>query len=73
MDSRHVIKVADFGLTVEIYYQYGENWHQDNQAPALLPLKWMAPEYSTQGDFSEKSDVVGMLRHLIYLIKWLLP
>ena len=58
MDSQHVIKVADFGLTEEIYY--GKNCHQNNQAPALLPLKWMAPECSTQGDFSEKSDVVGI-------------
>jgi len=70
MDSQHVIKVADFGLTEEIYY--GENCHQHNQASALLPLKWMAPECSN-GDFSEKSDVVGMLLHLYYLIKWLFP
>ena len=53
-----VIKVADFGLSEEIYtknyfYQFKES------KSVKLPVRWMALESLHYGIFSEKSDVVS--------------
>lgn len=52
-----IIKIADFGLSVNIdnkdYYRLTK--HVD----VKLPLKWMAPESLTDFMFSELSDVVS--------------
>ena len=56
-----MIKVADFGLTEDIYarnyYRLAQN--KDGESPVKLPVKWMALESLNDGIFSEKSDVVG--------------
>ncbi len=57
MDMRHVIKVADFGLSVSVtedkdYFRAGET------SAEKLPVKWMAPESLSERKFSELSDMV---------------
>ena len=62
IDEHYVIKVADFGLTEDVY---GAGYfRQDKQSPGpRLPFKWMAPESLQDGVFSEKSDVVNTLTY----------
>ena len=56
-----VIKVADFGLTEDVY---ARNYFRVNidtpsqKAQIKLPIKWMALESIHDGLFSEKTDVV---------------
>ena len=65
IDLNNVIKVADFGLTEDIY---ARNYfrqttlteqEEDGEPPVKLPVKWMALESLNDGIFSEKTDVVG--------------
>lgn len=54
----HVIKVADFGLSVSLsdekdYFRPGKD------SAEKLPVKWMAPESLSDRKFSEFSDVVN--------------
>ena len=56
IDAQFVIKVADFGLTEDIYAKH--YFRQDKDAGVKLPMKWMAPESLTDGVFTEKTDVV---------------
>ena len=53
-----IIKVADFGLSEDVYTT--EYFKQDRSADesVKLPLKWMALESIHYGKFSEKTDVV---------------
>ena len=53
----HVVKVADFGLSVSMagdkdYFRAGED------SGEKLPVKWMSPESLSDRKFSELSDVV---------------
>ena len=52
-----VIKVADFGLTEDVYVR---NYFRVNakKKQVKLPIKWMALESIHDGLFSEKTDVV---------------
>ena len=62
MDLNNVIKIADFGLSEEIYarnyFRQGATERDDGEAPVKLPVKWMALESLNDGVFSEKTDVV---------------
>ncbi|XP_011409383.2 PREDICTED: tyrosine-protein kinase receptor Tie-1-like, partial [Amphimedon queenslandica] len=51
-----VIKVADFGLSEEIYTKNYFNQFKESKS-VKLPVKWMALESLHYGTFSEKSDV----------------
>ena len=53
-----MIKVADFGLSVDIYTN---NYYRRRKSDTAvkLPVKWMAPESTIDGIFTEKSDVVS--------------
>ena len=59
IDINMIIKIADFGLSVNIgtkeYYRLTK--HMDIK----LPVKWMAPESLADYMFSEMSDVVSDL------------
>ena len=54
-----VIKVADFGLSVNSGNK--DYYRMTNDMGIRLPLKWMAPESLTDYIFSEMSDVVSIL------------
>ena len=53
-----VIKVADFGLTEDIYSRNYFKQTQNNDCVVKLPIKWMALESLHDGLFTEKTDVV---------------
>ena len=62
-----VIKVADFGLSEDIYARnYFKQAHgqEDGEAPVKLPVKWRALESLNDGVFSQKTDVVGKLSNI---------
>ncbi len=52
-----MIKVADFGLSVNID-DTKEYFRQSQDEAIKLPIKWMALESINDAKFSEKSDVV---------------
>jgi len=56
-----VIKVADFGLSEDIYAKnYFRQVHmKEEEEEVKLPARWMALESLMDGMFTEKSDVVG--------------
>ena len=64
IDLNNVIKVADFGLSEDIYarnyFRQGGRQEENGEGPVKLPVKWMALESLNDGVFSEKSDVVWM-------------
>ena len=67
IDMNGVIKVADFGLSEDIYARnYFKQAHrlEDGEAPVKLPVKWMALESLNDGVFSQKTDVVGKLSNI---------
>jgi len=58
MNASGVIKVADFGLSEDIYTRtYYRQKKSDTSVK--LPVRWMALESTSDGIFSEKSDVVS--------------
>ena len=68
IDKDFVIKVADFGLSEDVYarnyFRQGRQG-EDGEAPVKLPLRWMAVESLNDGIFSEKTDVVRLIASLI--------
>lgn len=61
LDVNFTVKVADFGLTRDVYSK--EYYSSENKQ--RLPVKWMAPESLEQGKYSAKSDVVCRQNTLI--------
>ena len=59
-----VIKVADFGLTEDMYQR--KYFRQESNV--RLPIKWMAIESIHDMVFSEKSDVVSISMVVTYVI-----
>ena len=59
IDTHFVIKVADFGLSENMYSK--TYFGQEKDQPVKLPVKWLALEALTEGVFSEKSDVVSFV------------
>ena len=58
-----MLKVADFGLSEDIY---ARNYFRqmcltdsEGETPVKLPVRWMAVESLHDGIFTEKTDVVG--------------
>ena len=62
MSADGVIKVADFGLSEDVYMKNYFRMTKDSSAgkEVKLPIKWMALESIHDGLFSEKTDVVCM-------------
>ena len=58
-----VAKVADFGFSRDVYIS--DYYKLDH--PALLPVKWLAPEALFDKTFNMKTDVV--CECLVYSIK----
>ena len=55
LDEHMVAKVADFGFSRDIYTS--DYYKLDH--PALLPVKWLAPEALFDRTFTMKTDVVS--------------
>ncbi len=61
IDIHFVIKIADFGLSEDVYVK--NYFRQSGSDKSIkLPVKWMAPESLSDGVFSEKSDMVMYLK-----------
>jgi len=57
IDTNFMIKIADFGLSENVY---ARNYFRQGQGPTVkLPVKWMAPESLQDEVFSDKTDVVS--------------
>ena len=58
MGASGVIRVADFGLSENIYTR---NYYRQSKSDTtvILPVRWMPPESIADGIFTEKSDVVS--------------
>ena len=58
-----MIKVADFGLSEDIYCcdYFRQGRASEEEAAVKLPFKWMALESLLDSMFTEKTDVVSML------------
>ena len=61
IDINMIIKVADFGLSVNMGAK--EYYRLTNHMDTKLPVKWMAPESLADYVFSEMSDVVKCNSH----------
>ena len=59
MDRNNTVKVADFGLTRDVYQK---DYYRQNSR-GQVPVKWMAPESLLDHISNEKTDVV-------YIQKW---
>ena len=60
IDSEGVIKVADFGLTEDVYTtSYYRQEMSKEGAEERVPIRWMAPESIENNIYDEKTDVVG--------------
>ena len=68
IDGNGVIKVADFGLTEDMY---GTNYFRRRQSVTgneeKVPIRWMAPESIEENIYTEATDVVSERNTLKYL------
>ena len=60
IDEQMVVKVADFGLSRDIYTR---EYYSSQDNNAKLPVKWMAIESLTRAHYSTKTDVVSERVH----------
>ena len=51
--------MSDFGLAEDIYSQ---NYFRQSKGDTKLPVKWMSIESITLGRFTEKTDVVRIMK-----------
>ena len=62
IDAKFTIKVADFGLSEDIYskdyFRQALTKSANEEGVIKLPIKWMALESLQDGIFTEKTDVV---------------
>ena len=56
LDENLNVKVADFGLSRDVYIS---DYYVMNKPNNPLPVKWLAPEAIFDKVFSEKTDVVS--------------
>ena len=83
IDENFVIKVADFGLSEDIYarHYFRQGPEEEGGTPVKLPVRWIAIESLNDGIFTEKTDVVSNCRHppvlrtvaCSYILSFLLP
>ena len=66
IDANGVIKVADFGLAEDVYTANYYRWKKGD-TNMKFPVRWMSPESTRDGIFTEKSDVVCTGIELLWL------
>ena len=57
-----IIKVADFGLTEDMYgtnYFRRQKRKSESESEEKVPIRWMAPESLEHNIYNESSDVVS--------------
>ena len=60
IDEKGVVKVADFGLTEDMYCRnYFRRDNNETGGGEKLPIRWMAPESIKNDIFNEATDVVN--------------
>ena len=60
IDENGIIKVADFGLTEDMYSSnYYRQEDSETGKKEKVPIKWMAPESIETHVFDEATDVVS--------------
>ena len=65
IDTDGVIKVADFGLTEDMYGTNYFCWRKsESGSEEKVPIRWMAPESIENNMYTESSDVVSTLLHV---------
>ena len=59
-----MIKVGDFGLSVDAYsrnyFRERKKEDQEENTNTKFPIKWMAVESLNYGIFNEKTDIVSL-------------
>ena len=66
-----VIKVADFGLTEDMYGKnYFRQRNSETGSEEKVPIKWMAPESIENSIFTEASDVVSDWKAIRLKLLW---
>ena len=60
MDVNRVVKVADFGLSRDLF---ARDYYRIEDGKTPLPVRWMAPESLTKSMFTTMSDVVSRVSH----------
>ena len=74
IDANGVIKVADFGLAEDVYTANYYRWKKGD-TNMKFPVRWMSPESTRDGIFTEKSDVVStsieLLVVVIMIVYWI--
>ena len=59
IDGHGVIKVADFGLTEDMYgTNYFRRSKSEMESEEKVPIRWMAPESIENDIYNESTDVV---------------
>ena len=67
IDRQGVIKVADFGLTEDMYD--ANYYRQEKGTEGKVPIRWMAPESIEDNIYNEKTDVVRT-KHRVTVSVW---
>ena len=63
IDGDGVIKVADFGLTEDMYNtKYYRHGRSNGGNEEKVPIRWMAPESIEADLYSESTDVVSLIQ-----------
>ena len=68
IDQHGVIKVADFGLTEDMYARnYFRCDKSKERSEEKLPIRWMAPESIEKNMYTERTDVVRLIFAYLHL------
>ena len=69
IDVNGVIKIADFGLTEDMYItNYFRKEICESENEEKVPIRWMAPESINGQIYNEKTDVVSLYFSCICII-----